>query len=92
MPGSTDAWDLVGEDETSTDGRATKLLAPSNYVQSGTYKISFDTRAYEAAEKTAVGFYPFASIVFEVGAHQTAQHFHVPLLYSPFGYSTYRGS
>ena len=93
MPGSTDAWDLVGKDVTNADGRSTQLLAPSASVESGIYRISFDTRFYESNQSGGkLGFYPHASIVFEIGADQTRQHFHVPLLYSPFGYSTYRGS
>mmetsp|Transcript_1152 Transcript_1152/g.2654 ORF Transcript_1152/g.2654 Transcript_1152/m.2654 type:complete len:320 (+) Transcript_1152:41-1000(+) len=91
MPGSKDAWDLVGKDVTNMDGRSTKLMAPSATVLPGVYKISFDTRFYEQLTGTT-GFYPHASIVFEIGEHQIHQHFHVPLLYSPFGYSTYRGS
>ncbi|QDZ25621.1 hydroxyisourate hydrolase [Chloropicon primus] len=93
MPCSKDAWDLVGKDVTNGDGRSGQLLQPSATVASGIYKISFDTRHYETAECGGkLGFYPNASIVFEIGADQTRQHFHVPLLYSPFGYSTYRGS
>ena len=92
LPSScSDAWDLVGTDVTNSDGRAKKLLEPSPVVQAGIYKISFDTRAYEKLLGTN-GFYPHASIVFEIGEHQTYQHFHVPLLYAPYGYSTYRGS
>ena len=96
MPCSTDAWDLVGKDVTNGDGRATKLLEPSDYIEAGTYRISFDTRSYEKnvllMDSKALGFYPHASIVFEIGENQTHQHFHVPLLYAPYGYSTYRGS
>ena len=91
MPCSADAWDLVSRDTTNSDGRSTKLLAPSATVEPGVYKISFDTTAYEKVLGIK-GFYPHASIVFHIGEDQTYQHFHVPLLYSPFGYSTYRGS
>ena len=64
---SSDVWDLVGKDVTNNDGRAKKLLEPSPVVQAGIYKISFDTRAYEKdVLMGANGFYPHASIVFEI--------------------------
>ena len=51
--------------------------------------MRFDTGAYFAASGTA-GFYPYVEVVFTITA--PAEHYHVPLLLSPFGYSTYRGS
>jgi len=68
---------------TDADGRA-RVLEPER-VESGTYRITFDTGAYNAG-----GFFPEATIVFRVD--DVRQHYHVPLLLSPFGYSTYRGS
>jgi 5-hydroxyisourate hydrolase len=58
-------------------------------VQPGTYRIRFQTGAYFAAHKTQ-GFFPLVEIQFTVV--DGAQHYHVPLLLSPFGFSTYRGS
>ena len=55
----------------------------------GTYRITFDTNAYFGAQDIE-GFYPEASIIFVV--KDAEAHYHVPLLLSPFGYSTYRGS
>jgi 5-hydroxyisourate hydrolase len=55
----------------------------------GTYRLVFDTGAY-FREQELEGFYPQVSIDFEV--QDGTQHYHVPLLLSPFGYSTYRGS
>ncbi len=75
-------WTRIGTGETDTDGR-NKTLAPSG-VELGTYRLTFDTRAYAAR-----AFFPEVSIVFEI---TEATHHHVPLLLSPFGYSTYRGS
>ncbi|HEX8617165.1 MAG TPA: hydroxyisourate hydrolase [Thermoanaerobaculia bacterium] len=68
---------------TDADGRA-RALEPER-VQPGVYRIVFDTGAYNPR-----GFFPSVSIVFTI--EDVAQHYHVPLLLSPFGYSTYRGS
>lgn len=68
---------------TDHDGRA-RVLTPEA-TQPGVYRITFDTGGYNAN-----GFFPEASIVFRI--EDPSQHYHVPLLLSPFGYSTYRGS
>jgi 5-hydroxyisourate hydrolase len=81
------AWQAVGRGETDADGRL-RTLAPAS-IAAGIYRMSFDTAAYFARIGTA-GFYPEVSVVFEV--REAGAHFHVPLLLSPFGYSTYRGS
>jgi 5-hydroxyisourate hydrolase len=73
---------------TDTDGRVTTLLAPGSLMR-GTYRLSFDVGAYFAGSQRA-SFYPHVDVVFAV--EQPEQHHHVPLLLSPFGYSTYRGS
>jgi 5-hydroxyisourate hydrolase len=67
--------------ETDKDGRAKLLDKP----EAGTYHLLFDTGAYNP-----LGFFPMVTIVFTIT--EEAQHYHVPLLLSPFGYSTYRGS
>ena len=69
------------EGVTDNDGRA-RLMERAD---AGTYRLTFDTGAYNAA-----GFFPEVAIVFQIDEAQ--QHYHVPLLLSPFGYSTYRGS
>ena len=69
---------------TDADGRV-KELVPEGQLEVGIYRITFDTAAHFPD-----GFYPEASIVFQV--RDAAAHYHVPLLLSPFGYSTYRGS
>jgi 5-hydroxyisourate hydrolase len=73
---------------TDADGRLLDLLPPGA-VQCGVYQLRFDTASYFARTKR-VGFYPSISVVFEIRVAE--QHYHVPLLLSPFGYSTYRGS
>ena len=81
-------WKELGRGVTDADGRIKTLLAPGA-LTAGVYRLSFDTAAYFKARGTA-GFYPSVPIVFEITA--AAEHYHVPLLLSPFGYSTYRGS
>ena len=81
-------WDQIGEGVTNNDGRITDLLAPGQ-LSPGTYRMVFETAKYFEASKSA-GFYPYVPVIFEVV--ETDQHYHVPLLLSPFGYSTYRGS
>jgi 5-hydroxyisourate hydrolase len=78
----------LAEGSTNHDGRVVDLLAPGT-LQVGTYRLAFNTGEYFARTARAT-FYPFVHIVFEVVA--PGEHHHVPLLLSPFGYSTYRGS
>jgi 5-hydroxyisourate hydrolase len=79
---------VLGRGETDADGRLRDLL-PGGRLEHGAYRLVFDTGAY--FEALAVeGFYPEVAVTFRVS--DAGQHFHVPLLLSPFGYSTYRGS
>lgn len=87
--GDDGAWSLVGRGATDDDGRLRTLVPANTPLQARVYRITFDTDAYFRALGTA-GFFPEVSIVFDV--RDTAAHYHVPLLLSPFGYSTYRGS
>jgi 5-hydroxyisourate hydrolase len=82
------AWAEVGRGFTDADGRCKNLSAKES-LQSGTYRLTFDTGAYFSARKIE-GLYPQVIIVFEI--KNTQQHYHIPLLLSPYGYSTYRGS
>ncbi|MBC7789639.1 MAG: hydroxyisourate hydrolase [Anaerolineae bacterium] len=82
-------WESVGLAVTDVDGRVSALLDGSDDLQSGTYRMTFDTSAYFSA-KGVRAFYPLVIIAFDV--HDTREHYHVPLLLSPYGYSTYRGS
>lgn len=83
-----DGWRELARGATNDDGRLPGLLA-EGALEPTTYRITFDTDAYFGAQGVA-GFYPYARIVFRVT--DPASHHHVPLLLSPFGYSTYRGS
>jgi len=82
-------WRRLGEAVTDDDGRARRLLPEGTALVPGTYRITFATAVYFRALEIE-GFFPEAAIVFEV--RDAAQHYHVPLLLSPYGYSTYRGS
>jgi 5-hydroxyisourate hydrolase len=79
----------VGRGRTDADGRCRELLPQDVPLQPAVYRLTFDSGTYFAARGTNA-FYPEVSVVFEV--REPAQHHHVPLLLSPFGYSTYRGS
>jgi 5-hydroxyisourate hydrolase len=81
-------WEEVAQGATDADGRLRDWTA-AKALPAGTYRLIFDTRAYFAARKIA-NLYPQIVIVFEVRDAQ--EHYHIPLLLSPFGYSTYRGS
>ncbi len=78
----------LGRGITNSDGRVTDLL-PAGEAQAGTYRIEFDTASYFARSGRET-FYPKVEVLFEVVG--PGSHYHVPLLLSPFGYSTYRGS
>ena len=80
-------WQPVGRGTTDADGRARSLLLSE--PEAGRYRLTFDTDSYFRAVGDT-GFYPEVSVAFLVG--QGEEHYHVPLLLSPFGYSTYRGS
>ena len=79
-------WTQVGSGRTGDDGRLAGLGSPE---ASGPYRLRFDTGAYFAAAGTRA-FFPEVTVQFEV--ERPEEHHHVPLLLSPFGYSTYRGS
>lgn len=83
------AWVSVGDGATDADGRLKTLTQPGPLPE-GTYRIQFDTAAYFAATGVTAYFFPVAEIHFLV--RDGNAHYHVPLLLSPFGYSTYRGT
>ena len=81
-----EVWRTLGHDATNADGRARGLLAAGHELAAGTYRLRFETGDYLGED----AFYPFVEVVFTLRA--AGGHYHVPLLLSPFGYSTYRGS
>lgn len=84
-----DAWNNISLGTTNSDGRVEKLLDDTRTLPAGTYKLKFETGNYFDATNSDT-FYPHIEIVFQIPGD--GQHYHVPLLLNPFGYSTYRGS
>ena len=82
------AWKHLARGKTDADGRISGLLAEDYTLPVGVYRMVFATGPYYEANKLT-GFYPSVTVTFEVREHR---HYHVPLLLSPFSYSTYRGS
>jgi 5-hydroxyisourate hydrolase len=78
-----DRWVTVSRGVTDADGRL-RTLTDGHAMHSGLYRLTFATGAYNR------GFFPEVTIAFTVD--DPSAHFHVPLLLSPYGYSTYRGS
>ena len=83
-----DGWRELGRGATDADGRLRDLVAEGSTLDAGRYRLTFDTGAY-FRDRGEAAFYPEVAIVFTVAADE---HHHVPLLLSPCGYSTYRGS
>ena len=81
------SWAAVGSGTTDKDGRVANLLADGT-LSMGTYRLTFETASYLSKGRNA--FFPQVSVVFNV--EDANQHYHIPLLLSPYGYSTYRGS
>jgi 5-hydroxyisourate hydrolase len=83
-----DSDEEIGRGVTNEDGRVADLSSPGS-LTAGTYRIHFAIEPYFAAQARAA-FYPHVDITFVVRA--PGEHYHVPLLLNPYGYSTYRGS
>ncbi len=81
-------WTVLSEQVTNHDGRVGALV-PEGRIELGVHRMTFGTEAYHATLGVK-GFYPEVAVEFEIIASD--EHYHVPLLISPFGYSTYRGS
>jgi 5-hydroxyisourate hydrolase len=81
------SWQLITSGRTDADGRISDF-GPEN-LDRGVYRVSFAVAAYFAAHDQPT-FYPEVVIVFTLD--DEGQHYHVPLLLSPYAYSTYRGS
>lgn len=82
----TDDWREIASRSTDADGRTGNFLGEGDPIVPGIYRLRFDLEAYH----DGAGFYPYADVVFTI--HDADGHYHVPLLVSAFGYSTYRGS
>ncbi len=82
-------WQKIAEGMTNADGRINDLLPHSEAFLPGHYRLIFESGPYFLVHDREV-FFPQISIMFVV--KDPIQHYHVPLLLSPFGFSTYRGS
>jgi hydroxyisourate hydrolase len=80
---ATQPWTIVGEGKTDANGRTGDLLSGKSPSKSGTYRLRFDS-------KTLSQFFPEISVQFAVS--DPTQNYHIPLLVTDFGYTTYRGS
>jgi 5-hydroxyisourate hydrolase len=81
-------WNSLGVAFTDANGRCSSLMGEQK-LQSGAYRLLFDAGSYFREQHTET-FYSEIPIVFEIARPEA--HYHVPLLISPFGYSTCRGS
>ena|SRR5271165_4505601 len=86
---STGDWRLLTSTRTDQEGRCPQLLPEGEDLSSGVYRLTFDTASYFALRKMAA-LYPVVQVAFQVQDGES--HFHIPLLLSPNGYTTYRGS
>ena len=81
-------WEPLTSGITDQDGRVSDLLETGVKLSQDKYRLEFELESY-FAELGVSTFYPEASVVFMV---RDQSHYHIPLLLSPFGYTTYRGS
>jgi len=81
--GPSGGWEPLAQGRTDADGRVRDLLPEDHTLKPGLYSLRFDTSAQSA-------FFP--EVVIRFCVEEPGQHFHVPLLPSPFSFTTYRGS
>jgi 5-hydroxyisourate hydrolase len=80
-------WVVVGEGATDQDGRIPQLLGGGATLEAAVYRLTFRTGDYFESQEC---FYPEVSVHFQV--RDASAHYHIPVLLSPYGYTTYRGS
>ena len=93
VPVSLDLWDgavwtHVGDGVTAENGRVASFGDAETVA--GTYRLTFDLRAYRLEDRGGAAFFPEIVVPFTVA--DPSLHYHVPVVLSPFGYSTYRGN
>jgi len=84
-----ETWETLGRWRTDEQGRVANLSPPDKSMTAGIYRMVFGTKEYFDGQGVST-FYPTIEVVFEI--KNPDEHYHVPVLVSPFGYSTYRGS
>jgi 5-hydroxyisourate hydrolase len=82
-------WLILASARTDQDGRCGQLLPDENVLSAGLYRLAFDTASYFGGQKIEA-LYPLVEVTFVVANGE--ERFHIPLLLSPNGYTTYRGS
>jgi 5-hydroxyisourate hydrolase len=82
-------WRELLSSRTDGDGRCSQLLPEGGELSAGSYRLSFDTASYYDTQKVEA-LYPVVEVTFRVREGET--QLHIPLLLSPNGYTTYRGS
>ena len=83
------ALTVIRQTTTDDEGRVSRVLPEGFALLAGTYRLTFDTQSYFASQNVEC-FYPSVTVLFK--ARRATEHYHIPLLLSPFGYSTYRGT
>lgn len=81
-------WTELARAITNSDGRISDLVNEDDLLHYGIYKIRFETKDYFDKDHVKT-FYPYVEIIFQI---EPDQHYHIPLLLNPYGYSTYRGT
>ena len=84
---SKTGWSTVGTGVTDSDGRCTTLVR--SRLSNGVYRLTFETGRYFRTLRVKA-FFPYVTTTFHITS--TTSHYHIPLLLSPYGYTTYRGS
>jgi 5-hydroxyisourate hydrolase len=82
-------WRPLASALTDEDGRCAQLLATDHALEPGLYRLAFETAGYFASQNTE-GLYPLVEVTFQV--RNGEERFHIPLLLTANGYTTYRGS
>jgi 5-hydroxyisourate hydrolase len=82
-------WSTLNSSITNAQGRVPALYPEGRKLEAGTYRVTFKTEKWFASRK-APTFFPEIPVIFSVDG--TVAHYHIPLLLSPYGYSTYRGN
>jgi 5-hydroxyisourate hydrolase len=88
MVAADGASTVIRQTATDDEGRVSRVLPEGFAFLAGTYRLTFDTQSYFASQNVEC-FYPIVTVSFKARA---TEHYHIPLLLSPFGYSTYRGT
>ena len=83
------SWNMLNSAATNEQGRIPGLYPDGQALEKGTYRVTFKTGEWFKAHKVA-SFFPEVPVIFEVDG--TLSHYHIPLLLSPYGFSTYRGN